>query len=246
VGSGRAEADAVAVAGRDQQVGALGGLDHQPLDPAAEPALGGGPHHHPEGGHEGQERHGHRPGQVAGPDPPGGQGGDGQGGGAEGEHQPQQGQRPWPRAAGGHAPPGRLEHPLAVAQLGQDQHRGQEGQGRAEPAQLPEGVPGREDAEGHGGQGGRQQQQRDGLGKRARPPRAYPGTGSARIAAMRTPRTGRIALAAVLVVVATAIVVLEPLPHGSVSLTLTTDHGVDTGDLPGVALLLVASWLVLA
>jgi hypothetical protein len=63
---------------------------------------------------------------------------------------------------------------------------------------------------------------------------------------MRTPRTGRIALAAVLVVVATAIVVLEPLPHGSVLLTLTTDHGVDTGDLPGVALLLVASWLVLA
>jgi hypothetical protein len=63
---------------------------------------------------------------------------------------------------------------------------------------------------------------------------------------MQTPRFGRIALAVVLVVVATAIVVLEPLPHGSVLLTLTTDHGVDTGDLPAVALYLVAGWVLLA
>jgi len=57
-------------------------------------------------------------------------------------------------------------------------------------------------------------------------------------------RRGRIALAVVLVVAA-AIVVLEPLPHGPVLLTLTRDHGVDTGDLPAVALLLLAAWVVL-
>jgi hypothetical protein len=63
---------------------------------------------------------------------------------------------------------------------------------------------------------------------------------------MRTPRPGRIALAVVLVVAAVAIVILEPLPHGPVLLTLTREHGVDTGDLPAVALLLVAAWLMLA
>ena len=40
--------------------------------------------------------------------------------------------------------------------------------------------------------------------------------------------------------------VLEPLPHGAVLLTLTSDHGVDAGDLPAVALLLLAAWVVLA
>jgi hypothetical protein len=67
---------------------------------------------------------------------------------------------------------------------------------------------------------------------------------------MRTPpvqsRRGRIALAVVLVVAAAAIVVLEPLPHGAVLLTLTRDHGVDVADLPAVALLLLAAWVVLA
>jgi hypothetical protein len=62
---------------------------------------------------------------------------------------------------------------------------------------------------------------------------------------MRAPRPGRVALAAALVVVATAIVVLEPLPHGPVLLTLTREHGVDTGDLPAVALLLLAAWVLL-
>jgi len=62
---------------------------------------------------------------------------------------------------------------------------------------------------------------------------------------MRTPPPGRIVLAVVLVVAAAAIVVLEPLPHGPVLLTLTRDHGVDTGDLPAVALLLLAAWVVL-
>ena len=67
---------------------------------------------------------------------------------------------------------------------------------------------------------------------------------------MRTPPVqsgrGRIVLAVVLVVAAAAIVVLEPLPHGPVLLTLTREHGVDTGDLPAVALLLLAAWVVLA
>jgi hypothetical protein len=59
-------------------------------------------------------------------------------------------------------------------------------------------------------------------------------------------RRGRIALAVVLVVAAAAIVALEPLPHGAVLLTLTSDHGVDACDLPAVALLLLAAWVVLA
>ena len=67
---------------------------------------------------------------------------------------------------------------------------------------------------------------------------------------MRTPpvqaRPGRIVLAVVLVVAAAAVVVLEPLPHGPVLLTLTREHGVDTGDLPAVALLLLAVWVVLS
>jgi hypothetical protein len=58
-------------------------------------------------------------------------------------------------------------------------------------------------------------------------------------------RPGRIALAVVLVGLAAAIVALEPLPHGPVLLTLTRDHGVDSGDLPAVALLLLAAWIVL-
>jgi hypothetical protein len=62
---------------------------------------------------------------------------------------------------------------------------------------------------------------------------------------MRAPRPGRIALAAVLVVVATAIVVREPLPHGPVLLTLTREHGVETGDLPAVAMYLLAAWVLL-
>ena len=62
---------------------------------------------------------------------------------------------------------------------------------------------------------------------------------------MRTPRPGRIVLAVVRVGVAAAIVILEPLPHGPVLLTLTREHGVDTGDLPAVALLLLAAWVVL-
>lgn len=52
-------------------------------------------------------------------------------------------------------------------------------------------------------------------------------------------------MALVLVVVAASIVVLEPLPHGPVLLTLTRDNGVDSGDLPAVTLLVLAAWIVL-
>ncbi len=62
---------------------------------------------------------------------------------------------------------------------------------------------------------------------------------------MRT-SSSRIALAVAMAVVATAIVVLEPLPPGPVLLTLTSDHGVDAGDLPAVALYLTAGWVLLA
>ena len=58
-------------------------------------------------------------------------------------------------------------------------------------------------------------------------------------------RPGRVALAVVLVAVAASIVALEPLPHGPVLLTLTRDHGVDSGDLPAVALLVLAAWIIL-
>jgi hypothetical protein len=51
-------------------------------------------------------------------------------------------------------------------------------------------------------------------------------------------------LALTLVVVAVAMIVVEPFPHGRVLLALTATHGVEVGDLPAVGLLLVAVWLV--
>ena len=63
---------------------------------------------------------------------------------------------------------------------------------------------------------------------------------------MPSSRSGRVVLAVVLAVVATAVVVLEPLPLGPVLLTLTREHGVDAGDLPAVALYLVAGWVLVA
>ena len=59
-------------------------------------------------------------------------------------------------------------------------------------------------------------------------------------------RSARYAVAAVLVVVATAMVLLEPLPSGAVLVTLTRTHGIDAGDLPAVALYLVAGGIALA
>jgi hypothetical protein len=52
-------------------------------------------------------------------------------------------------------------------------------------------------------------------------------------------------LALALAAVAIGLVVLEPFPKGEVLLSLTDTHGVDTGDLPALALLLVAVGLAI-
>jgi hypothetical protein len=59
-------------------------------------------------------------------------------------------------------------------------------------------------------------------------------------------RPARYAVAAVLVVVATAMMVLEPFPSGAVLVGLTRTHGIDVGDLPAIALYLVAGGIALA
>jgi hypothetical protein len=41
------------------------------------------------------------------------------------------------------------------------------------------------------------------------------------------------------------IVIAEPFPKGDVLLKLSANHGVDVGDLPALALLLVAALLVI-
>jgi hypothetical protein len=60
-------------------------------------------------------------------------------------------------------------------------------------------------------------------------------------AARRRRRLLSLALAAV----AIGLVVLEPFPKGEVLLSLTDTHGVDTGDIPALATLLVAAYLVI-
>ena len=60
-----------------------------------------------------------------------------------------------------------------------------------------------------------------------------------------TRRTWRRVAGLVLVIVATAMVVVEPFPSGAVLVSLTREHGVDAGDLPAVALYLVAGLLAL-
>jgi hypothetical protein len=49
----------------------------------------------------------------------------------------------------------------------------------------------------------------------------------------------------VLAAVAIGLVIVEPFPKGEVLVSLTATHGVDVGDLPAVALLLVAAWLAI-
>jgi hypothetical protein len=61
----------------------------------------------------------------------------------------------------------------------------------------------------------------------------------------RTRRAARLAIGFVLVVVATGIVIIEPFPHGGVLLSLTREHGIDAGDVPAIALYLVAALLAL-
>jgi hypothetical protein len=61
---------------------------------------------------------------------------------------------------------------------------------------------------------------------------------------MQTHRRRRL-VALVLAAVAVGLVVVEPFPKGNVLLSLTSTHGVDTGDLPAFALLLVAVGLAI-
>jgi hypothetical protein len=56
-------------------------------------------------------------------------------------------------------------------------------------------------------------------------------------------RRGRRILALVLAVVAIGLVVVEPFPKGDVLLPLTHTHGIDTGDIPALAMLIVAAAL---
>jgi hypothetical protein len=51
--------------------------------------------------------------------------------------------------------------------------------------------------------------------------------------------------ALVLVAVAVGMVIVEPFPKGDVLFKLTATHGIDTGDLPALALLLIAACLAL-
>jgi hypothetical protein len=59
---------------------------------------------------------------------------------------------------------------------------------------------------------------------------------------MQTRRRRRV-LALVLAAVAVGLVVVEPFPKGKVLLSLTQTHGVDTGDIPALGILLVAACL---
>ena len=62
---------------------------------------------------------------------------------------------------------------------------------------------------------------------------------------MKKTRLERRLVAVVLVALAIAILVIEPFPKGEVLLTFTATHGVDVGDLPALALLLVAACLTI-
>ena len=58
----------------------------------------------------------------------------------------------------------------------------------------------------------------------------------------RTRRWSRL-LALVLAALAIGLLVVEPFPKGYVLLSLTPEHGVDSGDIPALAMLLVAAAL---
>jgi hypothetical protein len=61
----------------------------------------------------------------------------------------------------------------------------------------------------------------------------------------RTRRAAGLAVSFMLVVVATGMVIIAPFPHGAVLLSLTHEHGITAGDLPAIALYLVAALLAL-
>jgi hypothetical protein len=60
-----------------------------------------------------------------------------------------------------------------------------------------------------------------------------------------TQRRTRLAVGLVLVVIATGMVIIAPFPHGATLLALTHKHGIDAGDVPAIALYLVAALLAL-
>jgi hypothetical protein len=63
--------------------------------------------------------------------------------------------------------------------------------------------------------------------------------------AFRNPRSRRKVLALVLVAVAIGMIIVEPFPKGVVLLALTATHGVHAGDIPALALLLIAGRLAI-
>jgi hypothetical protein len=80
--------------------------------------------------------------------------------------------------------------------------------------------------------------------RRGRPHDAGAGTVGEMSSRVQT-RRRRWVLALVLVAVAVGLVVVEPFHKGRVLLSLTSTHGIDAGDLPALALLLVAAGLVI-
>jgi hypothetical protein len=61
----------------------------------------------------------------------------------------------------------------------------------------------------------------------------------------RTRRAAGLAVGLALVLIATGMVIIEPFPHGATLLSLTHEHGIDAGDVPAIALYLVAALLAL-
>jgi hypothetical protein len=61
--------------------------------------------------------------------------------------------------------------------------------------------------------------------------------------ASRDARSRRRLLALALAALAVVVIVAEPFPKGLVLVSFTRSHGIDAGDLPAIALLLVAAWL---
>jgi hypothetical protein len=61
----------------------------------------------------------------------------------------------------------------------------------------------------------------------------------------RPTRRRRRLQALVLAAVAVGLVIVEPFPKGALLVSLTPTHGVDVGDLPALALLLVAAGLAI-
>ena len=59
------------------------------------------------------------------------------------------------------------------------------------------------------------------------------------------PRRRRLTAALLLVALAIMMIIAEPFPKGDMLLKLTANHGVDVGDLPALALLLVAACLAI-